>query len=48
VPREQVAAEALDLLQQLIMTDPAEWAGLDAQRLLVAEVEAGDTIVGHS
>jgi hypothetical protein len=29
------------------MTDPDEWAGLDAQRLLVAEVEAGDTVVAR-
>ncbi len=45
VPREQVASEALELLQLLITTNPQEWSGLDAQRLLVAEVEAGDTIV---
>ncbi|MEE1800728.1 LacI family DNA-binding transcriptional regulator [Streptomyces sp. NPDC101062] len=48
VPRKQVAAEALELLQQLITTDPREWAGLDTQRLLVAEVEAGDTVVARS
>ncbi|MEV0490551.1 LacI family DNA-binding transcriptional regulator [Streptomyces atratus] len=48
VPRKQVAAEALELLQQLVNTDPQEWADLDTQRLLVAEVEAGDTIVARS
>ncbi|MEV7869691.1 LacI family DNA-binding transcriptional regulator [Streptomyces sp. NPDC088124] len=45
VPRPQLAAEALDLLQLLIGTDPQEWAALDRERLLVAEVEPGDTIV---
>ncbi|MFE4668260.1 LacI family DNA-binding transcriptional regulator [Streptomyces sp. NPDC056716] len=48
VPRKQVAADALELLQQLIVTDPQEWAGLDTQRLLVAEVEAGETVVARS
>ncbi|MFC7620335.1 LacI family DNA-binding transcriptional regulator [Microlunatus sp. GCM10028923] len=45
VPREQVAAAALELLQQLIITDPQSWPGLDTQRLMRAEVEPGDTIV---
>ncbi|WP_416957984.1 LacI family DNA-binding transcriptional regulator [Streptomyces sp. Agncl-13] len=48
VPRQQLAAEALDLLQLLITTDPQEWAGLDTERLLVAEVEPGDTIVART
>ncbi|MFI6288000.1 LacI family DNA-binding transcriptional regulator [Streptomyces sp. NPDC051018] len=48
VPRQQLATEALDLLQLLITTDPQEWAGLDIQRLLVAEVEPGDTIVART
>ncbi|MGW1209826.1 LacI family DNA-binding transcriptional regulator [Streptomyces sp. NPDC002499] len=48
VPRKQVAAEALGLLQQLITTDPQEWVELDIQRLLVAEVEVGDTIAVRS
>jgi hypothetical protein len=43
-----LAAEALDLLQLLITTDPQEWAGLDTERLLVAEVEPGDTIVART
>ncbi|MFJ4688944.1 LacI family DNA-binding transcriptional regulator [Streptomyces sp. NPDC088789] len=47
VPRRQVAAEALELLHQLITTDPQEWAALDTQRLLVAGVEAGDTIAAR-
>ncbi len=45
IPREQVAAEALDLLQTLIATDPAEWPGLETQRLLLAEIEQGETLV---
>jgi len=45
IPREQLAVEALDLLQQLIATEPAEWAGLDIQRLLVADLEPGETLV---
>ncbi|GHH59862.1 LacI family DNA-binding transcriptional regulator [Streptomyces umbrinus] len=48
IPRQQLAAEALDLLQLLITTDPQEWAGLDTERLLVAEVEPGDTIVART
>ena len=48
VPREQVASEALDLLQQLISTDPQEWAALDIRRLLLAEVEPGDTIAART
>ncbi|MFF3707823.1 LacI family DNA-binding transcriptional regulator [Streptomyces phaeochromogenes] len=48
VPRQQLATEALDLLQLLITTDPQEWAGLDTERLLVAEVEPGDTIVART
>ncbi|MFF0267133.1 LacI family DNA-binding transcriptional regulator [Kribbella sp. NPDC004536] len=45
VPREQLAAEALDLLRLLIATDPAEWGGIEIRRFLVAEVEPGETIV---
>ncbi|MDX2972550.1 LacI family DNA-binding transcriptional regulator [Kribbella solani] len=45
VPREQLAAEALDLLQLLISTEPGEWTDLDTQRFLVAGVEPGDTII---
>ncbi|MEU2133856.1 LacI family DNA-binding transcriptional regulator [Streptomyces sp. NPDC018352] len=48
VPRPQLAAEALDLLQLLITTSPQEWDGLDRERLLVAEVEPGDTIVART
>jgi DNA-binding LacI/PurR family transcriptional regulator len=48
IPREQVAAEALDLLQTLIATDPAEWAGLEIQRLLQAEIEPGETMIGRA
>jgi DNA-binding LacI/PurR family transcriptional regulator len=48
VPREHLAAEALDLLRLLIATDPDEWAGIDTRRLLVAEVEPGNTIVGRT
>ncbi|MCP2322234.1 DNA-binding LacI/PurR family transcriptional regulator [Hamadaea flava] len=48
VPRMQIAAEALELLQQLITTDPQEWATLETQRLLMAEVETGGTIVARS
>ncbi|GAB3920430.1 LacI family DNA-binding transcriptional regulator [Kribbella albertanoniae] len=45
VPREQLAAEALDLLQTLIITDPNEWHTLEIRRLLVAEVRSRETIV---
>lgn len=45
VPRERVAAAALELLQQLITNPVEDWDGLDLQRLLEAEVEAGETIV---
>ncbi|MEU9337193.1 LacI family DNA-binding transcriptional regulator [Streptomyces sp. NPDC048290] len=45
VPRKQVAAEALELLRQLIINDPEEWAALDTQRLLTAGVETGETVV---
>ncbi|WUJ75249.1 LacI family transcriptional regulator [Kribbella soli] len=48
IPREQLAAEALDLLQLLIDTEPDEWAELETRRLLVAEVEPGETIVGQA
>ena len=48
IPREQVAAEALDLLQTLIATDPADWAGLEIQRLLQAEIEPGETMIGRA
>ncbi|MFG3420933.1 LacI family DNA-binding transcriptional regulator [Micromonospora sp. NPDC048063] len=45
VRRRQVAAEALALLQQLITTTPEEWDALDTQRLLSADLEAGETVV---
>ncbi|MEV0810882.1 LacI family DNA-binding transcriptional regulator [Micromonospora sp. NPDC050200] len=45
VRRGQVATEALALLQQLIMTAPEEWDTLDTQRLLSADLEAGETVV---
>lgn len=46
VPREQVAAEALALLQQLVSTSAeADWPHLDTQRLLRAGVEFGETLV---
>jgi DNA-binding LacI/PurR family transcriptional regulator len=48
IPREQVAAEALDLLQTLIATDPADWPGLEIQRLLQAEIEPGETMIGRA
>ncbi|NUT37291.1 MAG: LacI family DNA-binding transcriptional regulator [Hamadaea sp.] len=45
IPRQQLASEALDLLQSLIGTDPQDWAGLEIRRHLVAGVEPGDTVV---
>ena len=48
VPREQVAASALELLQQLILSPVEEWPELDTQRLLGAEVEFGETLVERS
>lgn len=45
VPRERVASTALELLQQLITTPVEDWDGLEVQRLLEAEVEAGETLV---
>lgn len=45
VPREQVAADALGLLQQLVSTPADEWHALETQRLLSADVELGETIV---
>ncbi|WP_350348522.1 LacI family DNA-binding transcriptional regulator [Agromyces sp. G08B096] len=45
VPRERVAAAALELLQQLITAPADEWDELDLQRVLQAEVEAGETLV---
>jgi DNA-binding LacI/PurR family transcriptional regulator len=45
VPRGHVAAEALALLQRLITTAPEEWDSLDTQRLLSADLEAGETVV---
>lgn len=45
VPRERVAATALEVLQQLITTPVEEWEELDVQRLLEAEVEVGETVV---
>lgn len=46
VPREQVAVEALALLQQLVSSSAEEdWPQLDTQRLLSAEVEFGATLV---
>lgn len=48
VPRERVAAEALELLQQLVSTPADDWPLLDRQRLLSAEVELGETLVGRS
>ncbi|TDD63253.1 LacI family transcriptional regulator [Kribbella antibiotica] len=45
VPRERLAAEALDLLQLLISTEPSEWHTLEIRRLLLAEVRSSETIV---
>lgn len=45
VPREQVAVEALALLQQLVSSSAEEdWPSLDTQRLLSAAVELGETL----
>ncbi|PZF83339.1 LacI family DNA-binding transcriptional regulator [Jiangella anatolica] len=45
VPRERVAAVALDVLHELIASPVEDWDTLDTQRLLGAEVEPGETIV---
>jgi DNA-binding LacI/PurR family transcriptional regulator len=46
VPREQVAVEALALLQELVSSSAEEdWPHLDTQRLLSADVEFGATLV---
>lgn len=46
VPREQVAVEALALLQELVSSSAEEdWPRLDTQRLLSADVEFGATLV---
>jgi DNA-binding LacI/PurR family transcriptional regulator len=47
VPRQQVAAEALGLLQQLITTPSDEWAALDTQLLLPGQVEVGESMVAR-
>lgn len=44
-PRQQIAAEALNLLQQLVTTPAEEWGGLEIQRLLQGKVELGETLV---
>ncbi|SDU51700.1 LacI family DNA-binding transcriptional regulator [Jiangella alkaliphila] len=45
VPRDEVAAEALEVLHELIASPVEDWDSLDTQRLLGAEVEPGETIV---
>ncbi|SDY67978.1 LacI family DNA-binding transcriptional regulator [Herbiconiux ginsengi] len=44
-PRQQVAAEALNLLQKLVATPADEWPGLDTQLLLDGTLELGETLV---
>ncbi|PRY59554.1 LacI family DNA-binding transcriptional regulator [Glycomyces artemisiae] len=44
-PRQQVAAEALALLQQLISTPAEEHGGIEIQRLLQGEVALGETLI---
>lgn len=44
-PRQQVAAEALALLQELVSTPPEEQRGIQIQRLLEGKVEFGETLV---
>lgn len=48
VPRERVAAAALELLQQLISAPADEWDALELQQLLQAEVEVGDTLAARA
>nr|BFF25674.1 hypothetical protein GCM10025732_36390 [Glycomyces mayteni] len=43
-PRQQVAAEALALLQQLISAPAEEHGGIEIQRLLQGEVAFGETL----
>ncbi|GIG68799.1 LacI family DNA-binding transcriptional regulator [Phytomonospora endophytica] len=47
VPRQQIAAEALALLQQLISTPADEQAAITRQRLLQGDVEYGGTLVAR-
>ncbi|SDC94969.1 LacI family DNA-binding transcriptional regulator [Glycomyces harbinensis] len=47
LPRQQIAAEALALLQQLISTPPEEHGTVATQRLLQGEVAFGDTLVAR-
>ncbi|GAA2154443.1 MULTISPECIES: LacI family DNA-binding transcriptional regulator [Glycomyces] len=46
-PRQQIAAEALALLQELISTAPDERGGIEIQRLLQGEVALGDTLTAR-
>jgi DNA-binding LacI/PurR family transcriptional regulator len=46
-PRQQIAAEALALLQQLISTAPDERGGIEIQRLLQGEVAFGETLTAR-
>jgi len=43
-PRQQVAAEALSLLEQLVATPAEQWGSLDTQRLLEGKLELGETL----
>lgn len=43
-PREQVAAEALALLQLLVTSATEDWPDLDVQRLLTGTIDLGDTL----
>lgn len=47
LPRRQIAAEALALLQQLISTPADEQGTIQRQRLLQGDVELGGTLVAH-
>lgn len=46
LPRQQIAAEALALLQQLIATPPDEQGAITTQRLLQGELALGETLHG--
>ncbi|MFC6356965.1 LacI family DNA-binding transcriptional regulator [Luethyella okanaganae] len=44
-PRQQIAAEALNLLQRLVITPAEQWSDLDTQLLLDGKLEFGETLV---
>lgn len=47
-PRQQVAADALGLLQHLVSTPSEDWDKIDTQQLIAGRIEVGDTLTAKA